>query len=353
MKTIEGPGIFLAQFLKDEEPYNNLENICQWVSRLGYKFVQLPCWDPRVIDLKKAAESKDYCNDLNAKLEKMGLKISELAAHLQGQVIACNPQYGVAFDAFYPKGLLNDKDRCEWSQNQLKMAVKASVNLGLKTIPTMSGGFLWPFVYPWPQRPKGLVEQATGELVKRWRPVLDFAKDNGVSFSYELHPASDVMDGLSFERFRAAAGDHEAVCIIYDPSHFVLQALDYLEFIRIYAEFIRSFHVKDAELRCDGRVGVYSGYAEWSQRAGRFRSLGDGQVDFSRVFTLLTELPPEAAGIVAVLEWECCVKDKVQGANEGAPFIERHIIQVTTEAFDDFAGGQTDPEKNKRILGLF
>ena len=349
VKTIKGPGIFLAQFLGDKAPFDNLENICQWVAELGYKFVQIPCWDLRVIDLKKAAGSKNYCDELKGKLKKMGIRISELAAHLQGQVIACNPQYGVAFDAFYPKGL-NDKDRCEWSQNQLKMAIKASVNLGLKTIPTMSGGFLWPFVYPWPQRPKGLVEQATEELVKRWKPVLDFARDNDVSFSYEPHPASDIMDGLSFERFREATGNNEAVCLIYDPSHFVLQALDYLEFIRIYAEFIRSFHVKDAELRCDGRVGVYGGYAEWNQRAGRFRSLGDGQVDFSRIFTLLTELLAEE--VVAVLEWECCVKDKVQGAIEGAPFIEQNIIQVATTAFDDFAGGKTDPEKNKKILGL-
>jgi len=348
MKKIKGPGIFLAQFLRDEPPYNNLENIGKWLAGLGYKGVQIPTWDPRVIDLDKAAESKAYCDDLKDRLKQIGLEISELAAHLQGQVLAIHPAYEAAFQPFYPDGL-KDKQRVEWATEQLKKTVKASANLGLNSVPVMSGGFAWHMVYPWPQRPQGLIDEAFKELHKRWKPVLDLARENGIAISYELHPGSDIFDGATFEMFLDISDNHPAACLNYDPSHFLLQQLDYLEFIQLYGERIRSFHVKDAEFRPSGRVGVYGGYQSWAKRAGRFRSLGDGQVDFKRVFTLLTE-----AGYTgwAVLEWECCVKSPEQGAREGAPFIAEHIIEATEVAFDDFAGGKTDIEGNRKILGL-
>ena len=109
------------------------------------------------------------------------------------------------------------------------------------------------------------------------------------------------------------------------------------------------FHVKDAEFVPDGRRGVYGGYENWKDRAGRFRSLGDGQVDFKGIFSRLTKYGYDGW---AVLEWECCFKSQEQGAREGAPFIQQHIIEVTGKAFDDFAGIDTDEESNKKILGI-
>ena len=348
MSNMKGPGIFLAQFLRDEEPYDNLENIGRWVASLGYKGVQIPTWDSRVFDLDKAAESKKYCDDLKAALAKNGLEITELSAHLQGQVLAIHPAYEVAFQPFYPQGL-NDTERIEWATGELKKAVIASANLGLRSVPVLSGGLAWHMMYPWPQRPAGLIEQAFTELHKRWKPVLDLARENGIAISFELHPGSDIFDGATFEMFLEISADHPAACLLYDPSHFLLQQLDYLEFIQLYGRRIRSFHVKDAEFRPSGRVGVYGGYQSWAKRAGRFRSLGDGQVDFRRVFTLLAEAGYDGW---AVLEWECCLKSPEQGAKEGAPFIADHIIETTEVAFDDFAGGQTDTETNRKILGL-
>jgi sugar phosphate isomerase/epimerase len=204
-------------------------------------------------------------------------------------------------------------------------------------------------MYPWPQRPDGLIEMAIRELYKRWRPVLNCARDHGVTIAYELHPGSDIFDGSTFEMFLKVGRNHPAIAINYDPSHFLLQQLDYCEFIRLYSDRITGFHVKDAEFQPSGRVGVYGGYQGWAGRAGRFRSLGDGQVDFKRVFTLLTEAGYRGW---AVLEWECCVKSPEQGAAEGAPFIAKHLIDATEVAFDDFAGGESDDELNKKILGL-
>lgn len=347
--TIQGPAIFLAQFVRAQPPFDTFDRICRWAAELGYRGVQVPAWEsPRLIDLDTAATSDAYCDDWRAKLAAHGLVLTELNASLAGQVMAIHPAYEVAFQPFYPRGL-DDHGRVAWASAQVEKAVRAAARLGTTSVPVLSGGLAWHLAYPWPQRPAGLVDEAFRELARRWRPILDLAGDLSVSIAFELHPGSDLFDGHTFERFLDEVNDHPAATLNYDPSHLLLQQLDYLAFIRLYGSRIKGFHVKDAEFRPDGRGGVYGGYQSWACRAGRFRSLGDGQVDFKRVFTLLTETGYRGW---AVLEWECAVKSSEQGAREGAEFIRRHLIEVTPNAFDDFAGGASDSASNRRILGL-
>jgi len=348
MQTIKGPGIFLAQFLRDEEPYDTLEGIAKWVSGLGYKGIQVPSWDSRVFDLTKAARSKSYCDDYIGKLQELDLEIIELGSYLQGQVLAMHPAYAEMFQPFYPEGL--NLNQCkEWATNQLQDTVKASAHLGTKNISVLSGGFAWHMMYPWPQRPDGIIDEAFSELAKRWKPILDLAEEKGITIGFELHPGSDLYDGMTYEMFLEKVDNHPAACITYDPSHFVLQQLDYLQFIEFYGDRIKAFHVKDAEFNPSGRMGVYGGYQPWANRAGRFRSLGDGQVSFKRIFSLLTGKGYDGW---AILEWECCLKSPEKGAEEGASFIRDHIIETTSVKFDDFARGDTDQARNRRMLGI-
>ncbi len=350
MKTIKGPAIFLAQFLGDEAPFNTLDSIARYMAELGYKGLQLPTWDPRVIDINLAATSQTYADELKGKLSDLGLEITELASHIIGQLVASHPVYDDLFDGFAaPEVRNNPKARTEWAVEHLKLVAKASRNLGLSASATFSGALAWPFLYPWPQRPAGLVETAFKELAARWKPILDVYDENGVDLAYELHPGEDLFDGTTFERFVDYLGGHTRANINYDPSHFVLQQLDYLQFIDLYHDRIKAFHVKDAEFNASGKQGVYSGFSGWAERAGRFRSLGDGQVDFIGIFSKLSQY---GYGSWAVLEWECCIKSPEQGAAEGAPFIENHIIEVTKKAFDDFAGTGADEAFNRKILGL-
>lgn len=349
MKTIKGPAIFLAQFAGNEAPFDTLDNLGQWAASLGYKGIQVPT-GPKLFDLEKAAKSKDYCDEIKGRLAEIGVEITELSTHIQGQLVAVHPAYDEMFDGFAPAELRGKPQaRQEWAVNQLKCAAKASRHLGLKSHATFSGALAWPFVYPWPQRPAGLVEMAFAELGKRWTPILDAFEENGVDLCYELHPGEDLHDGVTFERFLEATGDHARANILYDPSHFVLQAMDYLGFIDIYHERIRAFHVKDAEFNPTGRSGVYGGYQSWVDRPGRFRSLGDGHVDFGAVFSKLTQYDFDGW---AVLEWECALKHPEDGAREGVAFIENHIIRVTERAFDDFAKSGVDDAANRRLLGL-
>jgi sugar phosphate isomerase/epimerase len=350
MRTIKGPAIFLAQFAGDAAPFNSLKNIAEWAAKLGYKGVQIPSWDARLFDLKRAAESKTYCEEIRGTVTGCGLEITELSTHLQGQLVAVHPAYDLAFDGFAPEKVRgNPKARQAWAVEQLMMAAKASANLGLKAHVTFSGALAWPYFYPWPQRPAGLIETAFDELAKRWRPILDAFDKAEVNLCFEIHPGEDLHDGATFEMFLERVGKHPRCNLLYDPSHFVLQQLDYLEFIDLYHERIKMFHVKDAEFRPTGRQGVYGGYQPWIDRAGRFRSPGDGQVDFKAIFSKLTQY--DFPGW-AVLEWECCIKSSEQGAAEGAPFIQRHIIQAAGSAFDDFASSGADQGANRRMLGL-
>lgn len=350
MKTIKGPALFLAQFAGDDAPFNSWDSITKWAADCGYKGVQVPSWDGRLIDLAKAAESKDYCDELKGVAAANGIEITELSTHLQGQLVAVHPAYDTAFDGFAADQVRgNPKERQEWAVEQVKSALKASQNLGLTEQATFSGALAWPYVYPWPQRPAGLVEAAFDELAARWRPILDTAEECGVDLCYEIHPGEDLHDGITFEMFLDRVDGHSRCNMLYDPSHYVLQCLDYLDNIDIYKDRIKMFHVKDAEFNPTGKQGVYGGFQSWVDRAGRFRSLGDGQVDFASIFAKMAANDFDGW---AVVEWECCLKHPEDGAREGAQFVSDHIIRVTDKAFDDFADGGADDAANRRMLGI-
>jgi sugar phosphate isomerase/epimerase len=347
---MKGPAIFLAQFAGDEAPFNSLQAMARWAAGLGYKGIQIPTWDSRLFDLRQAAESRDYCDEVAGTCRDAGVEITELSTHLQGQLVAVHPAYDELFDAFAaPEVQRKPKERTQWAMEQVRMAARASRHLGLNAHATFSGALLWHTVYPWPQRPAGLVEEGFAELARRWKPLLDVFEEHGVDAAFELHPGEDLHDGVTFERFWEAVGHHPRATILYDPSHFVLQQLDYLAFIDIYHERIKCFHVKDAEFRPNGRAGVYGSYSNWAERPGRFRSPGDGQVDFRGIFSKFAQYGFDGW---AVIEWECALKHPEQGAAEGAPFIAEHMIRKAERAFDDFAGAAPDEARNRRVLGL-
>ncbi|MGH6900666.1 MAG: sugar phosphate isomerase/epimerase family protein [Geminicoccaceae bacterium] len=350
MKTIKGPAIFLAQFAGDQAPFNSLAGIAGWAADLGYKGVQIPSWDRRLFDLERAARSDAYCDEVKGTLKDAGVELTELSSHLQGQLVAVHPAYDAGFDAFATPAVRGDpKARQGWAVQQMRYAAEASRRLGLDAHVSFSGALAWPYVYPWPPRPAGLIETAFDELARRWQPILDVFDEHGVDLCYEIHPGEDLIDGASFEMFLERVGDHPRCCINYDPSHFLLQQLDYLGFIDVYHERIKAFHVKDAEFNPSPRQGVYSGFQSWLDRAGRFRSLGDGHVDFGGIFSRLAGYDYASW---AVLEWECCLKHPEDGAREGAEFIAAHIIRVTETSFEDFAAGAADAAANRRMLGI-
>ena len=350
MQTIKGPALFLAQFIGDTAPFDSWDGITRWAAECGYLGVQVPSGDARILDLDRALESQTYRDEFLGIARQNGLQVTELSSHLQGQLVAVHPAYDAAFDAFAPAELRGKpKARQEWAVEQVAKTIRVSNLLGLDRMATFSGALAWPYLYPWPQRAPGLVEAAFEALATRWRPLLDLAEDQGIDVCFEIHPGEDLHDGVTFEMFLDHVDNHARANMLYDPSHYVLQQLDYLQNIDIYHDRIRMFHVKDAEFNPTGRQGVYGGYQSWVDRAGRFRSLGDGQVDFKSVFSKLTQYGFDGW---AVVEWECALKHPEDGAREGATFVRDHIIHVTPHAFDDFAASGVDRAAIDKALGL-
>ena len=350
MKTIKGPGLFLAQFVGDTPPFDSLPGIARWAADFGYTAVQIPTNTREFFNLDLAAESQTYCDEMKGMLADLGLQISELSTHIAGQLIAVHPAYGPMFDAFAPDAVRGKPQaRQAWAIDQVRKGAVASRRLGLTESVTFSGALAWPYVYPWPQRPDGMIDEAFGELARLWRPILDAYDAEGVNLCYELHPCEDLFDGATFEMFLDRVGQHPRCHINYDASHFIKQGLDYVEFIDIFHDRIKMFHVKDAEFNPTGRQGVFSGYQPWLKRAARDRSLGDGQVNFRAVFSKLAEY--DFSGW-AVYEWECCLMHPEEAARKGAPFIADHIIRVTDKTFDDFAGTGADRTTTRHLLGL-
>ena len=149
MKMIKGPAIFLAQFASDTAPFNSFESICKWAASLGYIGVQIPTWDGRLFDVKKAADSQDYADEVKGIAASHGLAITELSTHLQGQLVAVHPAYDAVFDGFaVPEVRGNPKARTEWAVDQVKSAIRASKRLGLTAHATFSGALAWPYIYP-------------------------------------------------------------------------------------------------------------------------------------------------------------------------------------------------------------
>ena len=223
--------------------------------------MQVPSWDRRLFDLERAAKSDAYCDEVKGTLKDAGVELTELSSHLQGQLVAVHPAYDAGFDAFAAPAVRgNPEARQGWAVQQMHYAAEASRRLGLDAHVSFSGALAWPYVYPWPPRPAGLIETAFDELARRWQPILDVFEEHGVDLCYEIHPGEDLIDGATFEMFLERVGNHPRCCINYDPSHFLLQQLDYLGFIDVYHERIKAFHVKDAEFNPSPRQGVYSGF---------------------------------------------------------------------------------------------
>lgn len=189
MRTIKGPGIFLAQFIGGQSPFNTTDGLAQWAAGLGYKAIQMPCNHASLFDVEQAAVSQTYCDDIRGMLAQHGLTISELSTHLEGQLVAVHPTYDDAFDGFAPQAVRgNSQARQVWATRTLhqpRQPRKTGVD-GARHVFRIAGVAL--FLPPPPHNAQRFAE-AFQELADRWRPILDGFDEQGLMSVLKFIPA--------------------------------------------------------------------------------------------------------------------------------------------------------------------
>ncbi len=292
MKTIKGPGIFLAQFAGDTAPFNTLEGMAQWAAGLGFTGRADSKLGPAPLRLEAGRREPGllrrgawHCGQRGAcghgAIDASARAIGGHACGLRGAVRGlCASRAGAG--CARAAGVGGASSCCG--------RPRPARNLGLNAHATFSGALAWPFFYPWPQRPAGLIDEAFEELGRRWLPILDAFEEAGVDVCYELHPGEDLHDGATFERFLDAVGGHQAGqhSVRPEPHDSATDGLPGLSrpLSRAGARVPREGR---ASISASGRSGVYGGYQDWIDRPGRFRSLGDGQIDFNSIFSKMAQ----------------------------------------------------------------
>lgn len=363
--TLQGPAIFLAQGY-GKPGWSTLRECAESSAALGYKGMQVQLWEGGPVDTALASTSKDYCDEQQGIATEGGCPIVEGANHVEGQLVFTGPVYQDLFRGFAPQSLQKAhwSEVAQWAMVRMQQTVRAARNFGFDRVAAFPGTAIFHTMYEWPQRPKGLVTAAMNALAAAWQPVFDTADEVGVDIAFEVHPMEELHDAATFAQFKEHTNDHGRATVLLDLSHQVLAGMrqEHLEdFVRNLAEWIRMFHVKDAEFLPNGWSGAYGGYQPWKKRPGRFRSTGDGQIDYLAIFNLLKQLG--ITGLWSTVEWECAFKSWLQGVAEAATCVQHWMDgkaapptaepAASDDTFDDFVGGgEEDPELIAKILGI-
>ncbi len=309
-----------------------LEELAKKTADWGYDGLELACWGDH-FDVDKGSESKSYCDDRHALLDKYGLKCWTISNHLAGQLVCDRIEerhYG-----FAPDGVKGDPGKAKaWAVDAMKKTAVSARNMGLSVVAGFTGSPVWHLLYSFPPVPPEQIEAGYREFAEQWNPILDVFKENDVRFGLEVHPTEIAFDIASAERALEALDDHPCFGFNYDPSHFGYQGVDYVGFIRRFADRIFHVHMKDAWWgHGDGTVGVFGGHTEFGdpRRYWDFRSIGHGDVDFEEIIVALNDIGYDGP---LSIEWEDARMDREHGAREACENVKRYDFKRSDIAFD-------------------
>lgn len=316
-----------------------LETMAEKAKAMGYDGLELACWGDH-FEVDKALEQDGYIQSRKDILAKHGLKYFSISTHLVGQCVA-DKVIDERHKAILPPRLWGDGDpegvrqRCA---EEVKNTAKAAKLLGVKVVNGFTGSPVWHMLYPFPPTSQDLIDRGFKEFADRWIPILDVFAEQGMTFALECHPAEIAYDIYTAERTLKALNGHKAFGFNYDPSHFVHQLFDPVEFIYAFPDRIAHVHVKDSKVRLSGRSSILASHLPFGdQRRGwDFVSPGHGDVDLENIVRALNRIGYE--GPLSV-EWEDTGMDREHGATEAAAFVRKTDFKPSDVAFDAAFGG--------------
>jgi sugar phosphate isomerase/epimerase len=311
-----------------------LAELAPLAREMGYDGLELACWGDH-LDVRRAASDAAYVEERKALLAEHDLQLFAIAHHLVGQAV-CDP-IDERHEDIVPDHVWGDGDPEGVRQRAAEEMIatgKAAAALGLEIVNGFTGSSIWHSLYAFPPTTQDYWQAGFDDFARRFTPILDAYAEVGVRFGLEVHPGEIAFDIATAERAIEAVDGHPAFGFNYDPSHLGYQGVDYIAFIRRFADRIVHVHIKDAWWgRGDGTIGVFGGHATFgdARRSWDFRSIGRGDVDFEEVIVALNDIGYQ--GPLSV-EWEDARMDRVFGGTESAAFVRQLDFAPSAQAFD-------------------
>lgn len=310
------------------------ETMFEKAASFGYDGVELACWGDH-FEVTRALEEDGYLDEKHAQLKRHGLECHAISSHLVGQAVA--DPIDARHKEILPEHVWGDGDpegvRQRAAEEMIHTA-KAAAKFGVKVVNGFTGSPIWHLLYGFPPVSEEMIADGFAEFARRWKPILDAFQAEGVKFGLEVHPTEIAFDIASAERAVEAVGGHPAFGFNYDPSHLGYQGVDYVGFIRRFADRIFHVHVKDAYWS-DRPVeaGVFGGHVNFGdpRRYWNFRSPGRGSVDFEEIIRALNDI--RYNGPLSV-EWEDAGMDREHGATEASDFVRALDFPPSDVIFD-------------------
>ena len=312
----------------------SLSELAPLAKQMGYDGLELACWGDH-FEVKRALEENDYIQGRRDVLEEHGLKCFAISNHLVGQAV-CD-LIDERHKAILPEHVWGDGDPegvRQRAAEEMMNTARAAAKLGVNVVPGFTGSSIWHSLYAFPPTSQAYWDRGFEDFGKRWKPILDVFEEVDVNFALEVHPTEIAFDTASAERAVEAVNAHKRFGFNYDPSHLGYQGVDYVGFIRKFADRIYHVHMKDVWWgHGNGEAGVFGGHTTFAdpRRYWDFRSVGRGDIKFEEIIVALNDIGYEGP---LSIEWEDSRMDRVHGGTESAAFTKNLDFEPSDTAFD-------------------
>ncbi len=311
-----------------------LEVLAEKAASFGYDGLELACWGDH-FDVEQALSDDRYVQSRWDILEKNGLKCYAISNHLVGQVVS-DPIIDERHKSILPARLWGDGDAegvRRRAGEEMANTARAAQKMGVKVVNGFTGSPVWHLIYRFPPTTDEMVDAGYRDFADRWNPVLDVYDEVGVRFALEAHPSEIAYDIYTGQKTLEALNRRPAFGFNFDPSHFIHQLFNPVEFIEAFPDRIYHVHVKDSKVKLNGRSSILGSHLNFGdpRRGWDFVSPGRGDIDLESIIRILNRIGYQ--GPLSV-EWEDSGMDREHGAREAAEFVRRTDFAPSNVAFD-------------------
>ena len=311
-----------------------LDTVAKKAAGWGFDGLELACWGDH-FDAEEAVSKDSYIRSRKDILEKHKLKCWAISTHLVGQCVADDP-IDDRHKRVLPPRLWGDgkpegvRQRCA---EEVKKTAKAAKLLGVDVVNGFTGSPVWAKLYFFPPTTQADIDAGYKDFAARWIPILDAFKKEGVRFGLEVHPTEIAYDIITARRTLDALKDHPSFGFNFDPSHFIHQFVNPVEFIDEFPTRIFHCHVKDARVQLTGRNSILSSHLDFGdpRRGWDFVSPGRGDVKWDPIIRAFNRIGYKGP---LSIEWEDSGMDRDWGAPESLAMIRKQDFAASSVAFD-------------------